>query len=63
MLAIHSARDYQAKFGGLLYVFLRGVKRPGDGRTGFYFAHPSWDEVLTYESTLLTTNPYSERAA
>jgi exodeoxyribonuclease V beta subunit len=63
MLGIHSARDYDAKFGGLLYVFLRGVKRPGDGRTGFYFARPSWNEILTYESTLLTNEPQTGPAA
>jgi exodeoxyribonuclease V beta subunit len=63
MLGIHSERDYDAKFGGLLYVFLRGVKRPGDGKTGFYFARPSWDEILTYETTLLNNEPYSEPAA
>jgi exodeoxyribonuclease V beta subunit len=62
LLGIHSALDYNAKFGGLLYVFLRGVKRPGDGKTGFYFARPSWNEILTYESSLMTNEPYSESA-
>jgi exodeoxyribonuclease V beta subunit len=54
LLAIHNERDYDAKFGGLLYVFLRGVPHRGDGKTGFYFARPSWNEIVTYESELMS---------
>ena len=25
----------------------------GDGKTGFYFARPSWNEIVTYESELM----------
>jgi len=53
LLAIHNERDYDSRFGGLLYVFLRGVSHPGDGKTGFYFARPSWNEIVTYESELM----------
>ncbi len=53
LLAIHNQRDYDARFGGLLYVFLRGVSQANDGHTGFYFARPSWNEIVTYESDLL----------
>ena len=53
LLAIHSEREYESRFGGLLYVFLRGVARTGDGRTGLYFARPSWNEIVTFESELL----------
>ena len=55
LLGIHTALDYESRFGGLLYVFLRGVSRSGDGKSGLYFARPSWDEILTYESELLTS--------
>jgi len=58
LLAIHNERDYDARFGGLLYVFLRGVTHPGDGKAGFYFARPSWNEIVTYESELM--NPESD---
>jgi exodeoxyribonuclease V beta subunit len=61
MLRIHSALDYDAKFGGLLYVFLRGVSRTGNGKSGLYFARPSWDEILTYESELLSSKSQSEQ--
>jgi exodeoxyribonuclease V beta subunit len=57
LLAIHNQRDYDSRFGGLLYVFLRGVAQPGDGKAGFYFARPSWNEIVTYESELM--NPES----
>ncbi len=63
LLAIHTERDYDAKFGGLLYVFLRGVSPTGDGKSGFYFARPSWNEIVTYESDLLTSEPGSELPA
>ncbi len=60
LLAIHNERDYDSRFGGLLYVFLRGVSQSGDGKSGFYFARPSWNEIVTYESDLLTLEPGSE---
>ena len=63
LLDIHSERDYDSRFGGLLYVFLRGVSQTGDGDSGFYFARPSWNEVLTYESELLSREPGSELRA
>jgi exodeoxyribonuclease V beta subunit len=55
LLNIRTERDYDARFGGLLYVFLRGVLPTGDGRSGFYFARPAWSEIVGYESELMTT--------
>jgi len=63
MLAIHNERDYDSKFGGLLYVFLRGISRVGDGKTGFYFERPSWNEIVTYESELMNHQPGAEPIA
>jgi exodeoxyribonuclease V beta subunit len=63
LLGIHNERDYNAKFGGLLYVFLRGVVRNGDGRAGLYFARPSWNEIVTYESELMRRDSNSELLA
>jgi exodeoxyribonuclease V beta subunit len=60
LLAIHNERDYDARFGGLLYVFLRGVTHPGDGKAGFYFARPSWSEIVSYESELMNPDYDSE---
>ena len=63
LLAIRTEREYDSRFGGLLYVFLRGVSQAGDGKSGFYFARPSWNEIVTYESDLLTREPDSELRA
>jgi len=60
LLAINTERDYDARFGGLLYVFLRGVSHAGNGKTGFYFARPSWNEIVTYESELLSRDSTAE---
>ena len=60
LLDIHTERDYDLRFGGLLYVFLRGVSQAGGGRSGLYFARPSWNEIVAYESDLLTREPDSE---
>src|SRR4029077_7511477 len=61
LLAIHTERDYDARFGGLLYVFLRGVTQPCSGKAGFYFARPSWNEIVTYESELMNPDHNSEQ--
>jgi len=53
LLNICTERDYDSRFGGLLYAFLRGVLRTGDGKSGFYFARPSWSEIVSYESGLM----------
>ena len=63
LLAIHNERDYDSRFGGLLYVFLRGVSPSGGGKAGLYFARPSWKEIVTYESELMNREPDSELRA
>jgi exodeoxyribonuclease V beta subunit len=52
-LRIRNAADYEARFGGLIYVFLRGLRRPGPAGMGLHFARPSWAEVLGYEDELI----------
>jgi len=56
LLGINTECDYEHRFGGLLYVFLRGVIPTGDGKSGLYFARPSWREIVSYESALMTTH-------
>ena len=50
MLEIRSESDYQARFGGLLYCFLRGMLANGDG---VYFECPTWDRILDWEQELI----------
>ncbi len=52
LLGVQDAEDYDARFGGLLYVFLRGFAADGPPGTGIYFARPTWDEVIGYEESL-----------
>ncbi|MDO8431518.1 MAG: UvrD-helicase domain-containing protein [Candidatus Binatus sp.] len=53
MLGIQNESDYRDRFGGLLYVFLRGVGLNGDANSGIYFARPEWTEIVNYESSLI----------
>jgi exodeoxyribonuclease V beta subunit len=39
---------YEARFGGLVYVFVRGLAEKADGRHAVYFARPTWDELAVY---------------
>ena len=43
LLQIRNRDDYEQRFGGLLYMFLRGMD--GGGRRGVYFHRPPWDEI------------------
>ncbi len=56
LLGIRTERDYESRFGGLLYVFLRGVLPSGDGKAGLYFARPAWKQIVSYETELMTTS-------
>jgi exodeoxyribonuclease V beta subunit len=49
LLGVATREEYEARFGGLLYGFLRGLD--ADGR-GLWSARPSWDEVLAWEQAL-----------
>jgi exodeoxyribonuclease V beta subunit len=42
--------DYEARFGGLVYVFLRGLEGADPGKPPIFFDRPSWEEILTYEA-------------
>jgi exodeoxyribonuclease V beta subunit len=53
-LHIHSQVEYDARFGGMIYVFLRGLRQPGAVGSGVHFSRPEWSEVLEYEVELIT---------
>ncbi|MFO0661771.1 MAG: PD-(D/E)XK nuclease family protein [Polyangiaceae bacterium] len=54
VLGVKTEGDYESRFGGLLYVFLRGMGADKDNQ-GMYFARPSWKDLLNYEEQLRTT--------
>ncbi|MDH3598864.1 MAG: UvrD-helicase domain-containing protein, partial [Candidatus Tectomicrobia bacterium] len=59
MLRIHSESDYQHRFGGMLYCFLRGMSRPGDSTSGVLFSRPSWSDILDYEAELMQRQTFA----
>lgn len=50
MLGVHDASAYDARFGGLLYCFLRAMG--GDAGTGVYFERPAFDAVRAWDHEL-----------
>jgi exodeoxyribonuclease V beta subunit len=50
LLRIRNEEDYK-RFGGMLYVFLRGLD--ASGRRGVYFQRPSWGEICAREADLM----------
>lgn len=59
LLQIRSEQEYAERFGGLLYVFLRGVGADGEGRQGIYFHRPNWVEVCNIETDLIELPQFS----
>ncbi len=47
-LKLHDEEAYEKRFGGILYVFLRGMKDVD----AFHFERPSWTKLKEYESEL-----------
>ncbi|MCB9594857.1 MAG: UvrD-helicase domain-containing protein [Sandaracinaceae bacterium] len=52
-LRVHDEADYEARFGGLLYTFLRGMPAGG-----VWSARPTWSDVLSWERELLADEPW-----
>ena len=57
LLGIRSKTDYDKRFGGLLYLFIRGMKRDGAGEEGVYFRRPDWAEISSCERELIRAVP------
>lgn len=49
LLGIGSEADYDARFGGILYIFLRGLQ----AGEGIWFSRSSWADLLKLEKELL----------
>jgi exodeoxyribonuclease V beta subunit len=48
LLGVRSPADYEARFGGLLYCFLRGFGE----RDGLWSARPRWDQITAWDESL-----------
>ncbi|MEM9067763.1 MAG: UvrD-helicase domain-containing protein [Myxococcota bacterium] len=49
LLHVTSEEDFEARFGGLLYCFLRSMNAPG---RGVFFQRPSFPDVVAWEAEL-----------
>jgi exodeoxyribonuclease V beta subunit len=59
LLGIKNKMDYDERFGGLLYLFIRGMKHDDTG-DGVYFQRPDWAEICRYETALVGVVPEIE---
>ncbi len=55
LLGIGTEEEYSAQFGGIIYVFIRGL-RAGSGKSnsaGIWFSRPPWSEIAAWENNLV----------
>ena len=45
---IYDESEFESKFGGMFYIFLRGVPHG----QGIYFKKPTWQEMIEFEKRL-----------
>ena len=60
LLHIRNQQEYDQRFGGLLYLFIRGMRPEGSGTDGVYFRRPDWNEICLYERALIEAVPEME---
>jgi len=53
MLGVHGRSDYEKRFGGFLYCFLRGMRAPGAGVEGIHAERPDWTAIEAWEEELM----------
>jgi exodeoxyribonuclease V beta subunit len=54
-LQIGSKQEYEARFGGLVYVFLRGLRLAAPEEPAVFFDRPGWADILRYEAQIKTS--------
>ncbi len=52
LLRVHDEASYQARFGGFVYTFLRGMAAEGGAAAGVFGERPAWSTVLAWEAEL-----------
>jgi exodeoxyribonuclease V beta subunit len=52
LLDLTNAEQFERRFGGVLYCFLRGM-RAGDPSAGVFFRRPRWSEILGWQRAML----------
>jgi exodeoxyribonuclease V beta subunit len=49
LLGVRTEEEHEARFGGMIYCFLRGLDATGNG---VWSARPAWSQVLGWENAL-----------
>jgi exodeoxyribonuclease V beta subunit len=52
LCGITTRADWERRFGGILFCFLRGLQ-PDDDSAGIHFRKPSWEEIQSWETDML----------
>jgi exodeoxyribonuclease V beta subunit len=52
MAGLHEQADFERRFGGVVYCFLRGMQ-PGEPEAGIFFRRPDWQTVLDWQQDML----------
>lgn len=52
LFGIRGQAEYDERFGGVVYLFLRG-RRADDPAAGVHFRRPPWDEILGWQEAML----------
>ena len=63
LMQIRSASAYDRRFGGLLYIFLRGRSGAPESASGIYYERPSWSDIQGDEQELMTLTAALPNAA
>jgi exodeoxyribonuclease V beta subunit len=52
-LSVRTEAAYEARYGGMFYVFLRGLRQGESESVGVHFLRPPWGDILKYEQDLV----------
>lgn len=57
LLSIRSGEEYEKRFGGVVYAFIRGIREVLSGsenQEGIWFSRPTWDQTASWEQEFVT---------
>ncbi len=63
LLGIKTEKEYERSFGGILYVFIRGIQSSctGHNSKGIWYSRPFWNEITAWEQGLLTRRDWGDQ--
>ena len=57
LLGIKTKEDYETRFGGILYAFMRGIRKAdenSEAQEGIWYSQPTWNEITSWEQALVS---------